>query len=127
MTTGYDSPSPRNAYLSVIGKGFLSRVSGCSSDGIGLIALGVRGVKSEGPMTYMHDRITPFPSTRCILKPYTLRLQLVIRLFPHKSPFNWILHKLKIDMLLDDRLNEIYLLNMVYLKQLFTHSNNISL
>ena len=42
---GYDSPSPRNAYLSVEGKGFLLRIGGCSSKGIGLIALRVRDLK----------------------------------------------------------------------------------
>ena len=45
MTTGYDSPSPRKAYLSVESRGFLSGIGGFSYDGTSLTTLGIKGSK----------------------------------------------------------------------------------
>jgi len=43
MTTGIDSPSPRNAYLRLLGSGFLLGVGGQLEDGRGLLAKDPRG------------------------------------------------------------------------------------
>ena len=45
MTTGYDSPFSRNAYLSVEGKDFLFEIGGFFPKGTGLTILGMRGSK----------------------------------------------------------------------------------